>query len=119
MKMERHLNNLGVMFVIWGIISILFGIGILILFTGGALQVPHRAAVVLVPMGIVVCSFCVGTGILEIVGGRGLLNHRRWSRMLVIVMAVINLSSFPLGVALGVYALWVLFKTESEQVLVA
>ncbi len=117
--MEKHINNLGILFIIWGIISILFGIGILILFTGGVLHVPYRAAVILFPMGILVSSFCAGTGILEIVGGRGLLGHRRWSRMLVIVMAVINLSSFPLGMALGVYALWVLFKTESEQVLIA
>ena len=52
--MERHINNLGVLFVIWGIISILFGIGILILFTGGVLDIPHRAAVILIPMGIII-----------------------------------------------------------------
>jgi uncharacterized membrane protein (DUF2068 family) len=117
--MERHINNLGVLFIIWGIISILCGIGILLLFTSGILDVPHRAEVVLMTMGAIVSSFCIGTGILEIIGGKGLLGRRRWSRMLSIVMAVINLSSFPLGVALGVYGLWVLFKTESKQVLIA
>jgi hypothetical protein len=117
--MERHINNLGILFIVWGIISILCGIGILLLFTSGVMGVPHRAEVVLMTIGIVFSSICIGTGILEIISGKGLLDRRRWSRMLTIVMAVINLSSFPLGVALGVYALWVLFKTESEQVLTA
>ena len=107
------------MFIIWGIISILFGFGILILLTSGVLDLPREALKVMIPFGIILSMICIGTGILEIVGGRGLINHRRWSRMLVIVMAAINISSSPIGFALGIYAFWVLFKTESEQVLIA
>jgi hypothetical protein len=116
--MNKHISNVGVLFVIWGILSILFGLTALVLVTSGILDIPYRFAQVMVPIGILVAFFCTGTGILEIIGGWGLLKHRRWSRSLVIVMAVINLTDLPLGIALGVYALWVLFKTESEQILV-
>ena len=117
--MDKHVSNVGVLFIIWGIMSILCGLAILAVVTGGFIDIPYKAARVMLPVGIIIAFFCAGTGLLEIIGGRGLLNHRRWSRTLVIVMAVINLSSFPFGVALGVYALWVLFKTESEQILIA
>jgi hypothetical protein len=116
--MEKHINNLGTLFIIWGIISIMFGLGILILATGGFLHVDHRAAAILLPMGIIISFFSISTGIMEITGGRGLIRHQRWARTLIIIMGVINLMSFPLGMALGVYALWVLFKTESEQILI-
>jgi hypothetical protein len=47
-----------------------------------------------------------------LIGGYGLLKYWNWARILVIVIAILNLFNFPFGTALGVYSLWVLFKPE-------
>ena len=49
-----------------------------------------------------------------IVAGWGLLKHRRWARIIGIVVAALSLVRFPLGTAFGVYALWVLLSKRTE-----
>jgi hypothetical protein len=41
--------------------------------------------------------------------------RRPWARSLAIVLAVIALLHPPFGTALGIYTLWVLLPTESED----
>ena len=47
------------------------------------------------------------------IGGIYLLKHRPWARILVLVLGFINLIEIPIGTALGIYTLWVLFKDET------
>jgi hypothetical protein len=47
--------------------------------------------------------------------GYGLLRQREWGRILAIIIAFLNLLSFPLGTLLGVYALWVLLQTRANE----
>ncbi len=46
--------------------------------------------------------------------GVGLLNYRPWARSIGTVIAIVELLNFPLGTALGVYALWVLLSPETD-----
>jgi hypothetical protein len=48
-----------------------------------------------------------------VVSGIGLLYGQPWSRFLTMVIAVSQLSGVPIGTALGVYALIVMFKEET------
>jgi hypothetical protein len=50
-----------------------------------------------------------------IVVGFGLLRHRPWARPMGTVMAILEILSFPLGSALGIYALWVLMSPETDR----
>lgn len=53
---------------------------------------------------------------LGLVAGWGLLQRESWARMLTIVLAFFSLfMNIPLGTALGIYTLWVLLPTKSEQ----
>ncbi len=47
--------------------------------------------------------------------GYGLLQREPWARMLTLVLSFLALFNFPLGTALGIYSLWVLFPAESER----
>jgi hypothetical protein len=48
--------------------------------------------------------------------GWGLLARRPWARMLAIIVGCISLvTDIPIGTALGIYTLWVLLPSESEQ----
>lgn len=53
--------------------------------------------------------------ILGFVTGWGLLQREPWARTLAIVMACLNLVHMPFGTMLGIYTLWVLLPTASEQ----
>jgi hypothetical protein len=47
--------------------------------------------------------------------GIGLLNFRPWTRPLGTIIAILELLNFPIGTALGIYALWILMSPETDQ----
>ncbi|WKN29733.1 hypothetical protein PZB74_12220 [Porifericola rhodea] len=51
-------------------------------------------------------------GAVSILGGWGLLKHQEWARILIIILSILSLPGVPVGTALGVYGLWVLFSEE-------
>lgn len=117
--MQNHVRLLGILFIIWGIMSIVIGLLIFALFFGGGiLSRDEDTFAALTVIGIIAGGFCLVTGIPEIIGGWGLMRHTRWSRVVVLIMAVFNVISAPLGTALGIYAFWVLFNPESQAILV-
>jgi len=116
---SEHIHLLGIIFVVWGCLSLLLGVGMWLFFAGlGAFSGEREALAVMLVIATVASGFSIVTGIAEVISGWGLLKKMSWSRLLTLIMAVINVISFPLGTALGVYAMWVLFKDESKEVLV-
>lgn len=116
--MAQHMKILGILFIVWGVLSILFGFFVVSLIAYAGFIIGHPRVLTLVTVvAATISSFSFLTGILEIVGGWGLLKRQRWSRVLVIIMAAVNLIDLPFGTALGIYGLWVLFNPESEKYL--
>jgi hypothetical protein len=117
---QQHIKVLGIMFIIRGVLSILLGTAVaLLILIGGLFATDTRLMAVLAVVILIVGSIAAVTGILEIAGGWGLLLVKKWSRLLVIIMSIINLIDIPFGTALGIYGLWVLLKPEAEQILTA
>jgi hypothetical protein len=54
-------------------------------------------------------------GVVGIVAGCGLLGHKNWARIMVMVLGIIALLNFPFGTALGVYTLLVVLKPEAKE----
>ncbi len=73
----------------------------------------------LVIMATVLGALLLAIGACKLICGWGLLARRRWSRVFAIILGIIGLINIPFGTALGIYALWVLFKPEAEQFLVS
>ena len=48
-----------------------------------------------------------------IIGGIGLLKYKNWARYLVLLLAVFDLFSVPLGTAFAIYTFWVLIQEET------
>jgi zinc-ribbon domain len=59
---------------------------------------------------LILCKGAVG-----FLTGWGLLQREGWARVLALVMGFLALLSVPIGTALGIYTLWVLLPSESEQ----
>lgn len=65
-------------------------------------------------IAMVIGMIAVVAGLPGIIGGWGLLTKKSWARIVVLIVGILNLATFPLGTALGIYTLWVLMKPESQ-----
>lgn len=97
---------LGALFVLF----VMLGIGGFAAATGG------RDALPVLPflggLGVLLFVFMAALSIPGVLAGIGLLRLAPWARMLTIVVSCFELLSFPLGTALGVWGLIVLFSPE-------
>ena len=81
---------------------------------------PNDAAVALPIIGIAgtaLVVFLVAVSLPGLVAGIGLLKRRPWARILGIIVAILSLVNIPIGTIVGIYGLWVLFSSETEQIL--
>lgn len=126
MTIRDHIKILGILNIALGALSALGGIIVFLIMGGLAgaigLSAPFDrnsdafvAAPVLAVIGLVVSIFLVCLGLPSLLGGWGLLKHRPWARVLVIVLSVLHLLNFPFGTAVGVYGLWALLGDEGQR----
>jgi hypothetical protein len=69
--------------------------------------------------GVALSVFFIATAIPMLITGWGLLKLKPWARIAGIVMGVLCLISVPLGTVLGIYALVILFRKDTEALFVA
>ena len=65
--------------------------------------------------GAVLVLFMIVTSLPALIIGYGLYQLQPWSRIAGIVLSIVSLLWFPIGTALGVYGLWVLFSAEGQR----
>jgi hypothetical protein len=127
--MERHVRIIGLLYVFLGVSLVLLGVGVLFMFGGAALtgtdeQSGSGVVVSLVgAVGGIVFLLLSLLSIPALVAGVGLLRHRRWARIVTILLSgfillVPILTGFvklaPLSTLLGLYSLWVLLSKRTE-----
>ncbi len=118
--MEKHVTVLGILYIAFSTLGLLLAI---IIFTavvgGGLISGDSQAMAITAVVGPAVALFFVLLSAPGLIGGIYLLKHRPWSRILVLILGFINLIEIPIGTALGIYTIWVLFKDESVQLFTA
>lgn len=114
--MKDHVKVLGFLWVIFGAFCLGLALLAFLVFFGVA-QIPNVDIEpgVLRLIGIVVSSFLGLLGLPQIVGGLGLIQHKEWARILMLVISFISLPHVPFGTALGVYSMIVLFNPETVR----
>jgi hypothetical protein len=116
--MEKHLTIVAALHIGYGIMSALIGLAVWIgLIGAGFLSADPHAIRILSFVGTLIGLFLLIVAVPEIVGGLGLLKRRPWSRILLLILAVLELIRVPLGTALGIYTIWVLIQDESKSIL--
>jgi hypothetical protein len=121
--MAEHVKILGILHVVYGILGVLAGIIVLVIFGGlaGLVSVAGRSgdALIAVPIlggiGAFVFILLLALSLPGIIAGFGLLKLQPWARMLTIVLSALELMSVPVGTALGIYGLWVLLSPGGEK----
>jgi hypothetical protein len=125
--MHTHIRVLAVLQMVYGALGLLMAVLFAALFGGIATVVgfsaPLDESVVAVP--ILATIGALGAGIIAVlslprlIAGIGLLYFQPWARILAVVVSVLGLLDFPVGTALGVYGLWVLFTRQGAALFAA
>jgi len=116
-RLAGHVRLLGILWLAISVFSLLPGIVLLTIFGhagywwGGFSGFPYFVPGLMRFIGLLF----LGGGVLGIITGWGLLEHQPWARMLAIVLGVFRLLEPPFGTALGIYTLWVLLPSGSEE----
>jgi hypothetical protein len=116
--MKKHIEILGWLYIVFGALGLFMGLAFFLFFAGLALLPDDAAgAGALLIIGWGIGGLMILTSVPGIIGGIGLLKGKSWSRILVLILGVLNLIEIPFGTVLGIYTLWVLLNEEAKQLL--
>ncbi len=113
-RMEKHVLVAAVFQIAFGLIGLLCGVITFVAVAGGGfLSGDPDAIEITLFIAILVSSLLLLFSIPSIIGGIGLLRHRRWARILILVLSVVDLFAIPFGTALAFYTFWVLLSDDA------
>jgi uncharacterized membrane protein (DUF2068 family) len=123
--MEKHIKILSVLFIVFGVLGLLVAAGILVFGTGTVMTImaaensrDARAASAIVGTCVgIVAVLCALLSIPSIIAGWGLSRRKAWARILTIILGFISLPQVPVGTALGIYAILIMFNDETKALL--
>jgi hypothetical protein len=115
---QQHVTMLGWLYLLGHALFLLVGLFIFTLLTSLGLTVPDpQARAVLLIVGPSVGLLLVMLALPGLAAGYGLLTRRPWARVLAIVVGILGLPNFPIGTAIGLYALWGALPHAGAQLL--
>ena len=117
-RVARHVGVLGVLWIVLSVLRLIPAVAMVAFghmhFPFMYMPIPGPLRLFLTPflgaIGLVISAFAIA----GVIAGWGLLAHSRWARMLAIVLGCISLIRIPFGTALGIYTLWVLIPERAE-----
>jgi hypothetical protein len=113
--MKQHVTIVATLQIVFGVLKLLLAAIIFLVFAaGGLISGDLQAMAIISTVGLIVVVFLVALALPGIVGGIGLLKGKSWARLLVLVLAVLDLLDFPLGTAVSIYTIWVLLNGETS-----
>ena len=119
--MKSHVDFLGTLFVVWGLLTVVVGVSTLALGVGAAtLITSNHGDGGQVAAGIAAAAFAalaflaILWGTAHVVVGVPLRRHRPAARLMALMLGSVDLLLLPYGTALGVYALYVLLNEQGK-----
>ena len=123
--MLAHVDFVGVLFIVWGLLTTLVGVSTLALGVGAiALMSQSSRSGGQVAAGLTLVIFAtlaviaIIWGAAHVVVGVPLRQRKPWARLVALMLASVDLVLLPYGTALGVYALWVLLNEQGKTLFV-
>jgi hypothetical protein len=120
MQMDKHIQVLGILHIVYSSIALLSGAIVFLLFFGTGVFVSRlddvqtaNVPAILFTVGSAIALILVIVSIPGIIGGIGLLKRKEWARILVLVVGFLDLLHIPLGTLLGIYTIWALMNDEA------
>jgi len=113
-RLSRHLQVLGILWIVGSILRLIPGLALLFFSHTGLPFVPAQVRWFLFPLLGGLGVFFSAVAVAGLITGWGLLERRPWARMLAIILGCVALIHVPFGTALGIYTLWVLIPEGAD-----
>ncbi|HEX8254577.1 MAG TPA: hypothetical protein VF846_15645 [Thermoanaerobaculia bacterium] len=123
--MGQHIKVLSVLFIIFGVLGIMVSAGLFVFGVSAAVSMLAEDSGSDAQLASGIIGGCItGVAVLfglmsipSVIAGWGLSRRKSWSRVLTIVLGALALPQMPLGTALGLYAIIVMFNDETKALL--
>ena len=119
---KTHVDLLGGLFMIWGVLTMLIGVSTLALgIAASALIRSGRAGGSPIAARVTAATFttlavlALFWGAIHLTVGILVRRRRHWSRNVAIMLGTVDLLLLPYGTALGVYSLWTLLRADAKR----
>ena len=121
--MTSHVDFVGVLFIVWGLLTTLVGVSTLALGVGAVALITSAnrseggqfAAGLTAAVFTTLAIIAIIWGAAHVAVGVPLRRRRPWSRMAALMLGSIDLLLLPYGTALGLYGLWVLLHEDAKK----
>jgi hypothetical protein len=119
----NKIDLVGMLFVIWGGVTVLIGASMLALGIGAVTLIEpassdaggERLAIVLFAGTLTTLAvIAIIWGIAHIAVGVPVQRRRHWSRLAALLLGAVDLLLLPYGTALGAFALWTLLRDDAR-----
>ncbi|MBC7926366.1 MAG: hypothetical protein H7039_11980 [Bryobacteraceae bacterium] len=113
--MDTHIRNLGVISIVWGVLSTAAALFLMIWFNGptGLFNAAEDVAGAgFITASLVLAHLLLGPPL--IASAFFVMRYHQWARAVMIALCGINLLNIPVGSLLSIYGLWVLMTPETE-----
>jgi hypothetical protein len=118
-----HLDFLGILFIIWGVLTTLVGLSTLALGVGAVAIITSasRDGGAQFAAGLTAAAFAtlaliaIVWGLAHVAVGVPLRKRRPSARLAALTLGAVDLLLLPYGTALGCYALWVLLNEDGKK----
>ena len=114
--MDKHVTFVAVINIAFGFLGIFLAFFLFVVLVGaGIISQDPEAMKITSIVGIAIAFFLLMTSIPEVIGGFGLMKRKPWARVLVLIIACLDLLIIPIGTLIGIYELWVLLNEETVK----
>jgi len=121
-RVREHVRLLGILWMAYSALYVVAGVAVLVgakIVFGGAFHIhggpPPESRAWVQPLLTIVGWLILAIAATGFFAGWGLLQREAWARTVALVVGFVALLRIPLGTALGIYTLWVLLPSQSDE----
>jgi len=124
-RVREHVQLVGILWMAYSALHVVAGLIVIVVAqvifgsVHGVIHIPNgpppEVTVWLRPLISFIGWMILAKAAAGFIAGWGLLQRRDWARTVALVVAFMALLSVPVGTALGIYTLWVLLPTQSDD----
>ncbi len=119
--MSTHVDFAGILFIVWGAVTVLIGLSTLALGIGAVSLMRSGSRGGQLAAGLTAAAFttlaviAIIWGVAHVAVGVPLRRRKSWARLVALMLGSVDLMLLPYGTALGIYAMWVLLNEEGKK----
>ena len=121
-RVREHVKLVGIFWMAYSALHLVGGVVVLLIAKFVVMRIgeipngpPPELMMWMRPLISIVGWLILAKAAVGFFAGWGLLQREEWARVFALVVGFLALLNVPIGTALGIYTLWVLLPSQSEQ----